>query len=379
MFMPMPKVPVPSSHVHPLTMFYALNLVIALLVITVVGEIILWRWQHKTLHITRPPLTVRGLLAWGLGGLWLIDGLLQLQPLMATDFGRGYLAALLRDQPQVVAGIIRIGIHWWNLYPIFSDVAAAWLQISIGALILFGGQDRLKKLGLWTSIAWGIIVWIFGEALGGLLAAPSWLVGSPGSALLYVMLAVLLLQPESSPWWGSKAAERWARIIAGLWALASFLQVWPADGWWRKDALVRYVRSMAAMPQPHLLSAGLEAWARSLALHPLLWNAGLATIWMGLAVYWGFGRPTQHGWWGTAAMTFASWMFGQDFGFLGGLGTDSNSGLLLLLMLVGYAFSAKLFSLPSARALGTPPPSQSHSSARGLLRHQPQPGGEPRK
>ncbi len=379
MFMPMPKVPVPPSHVHPLTMFYALNLVIALLLLTIVGETVLWRWQHKTLHISRQPLSPRGLLAWGLGGLWLIDGLLQLQPLMATDFGRGYLTPLVHDQPQWLASVIRIGMYGWDLHPIVSDVVAAWLQISLGALILFGSQGRLRKLGLLASIVWGVVVWIFGEALGGLLAAPSWLIGSPGPALLYVALAVLLLQAASSPWWGPGSHHRWARAIAGFWALAGVLQVLPADGWWRPHALASYVHSMAAMPQPHLLSQLLEAWTGSLALYPQLWNAGLAAAWIGLAAYWAFGRPSRHGWWGTAAMTFAGWMFGQDFGVLGGLGTDANSGLLLLLVLVIYALNAGWFSLPSARALDTPALSRPHFWSQRPGRRPPESAGERRK
>ena len=42
-------------------------------------------------------------------------------------------------------------------------------------------------------------------------------------------------------------------------------------------------------------------------------------------------------------MTLSTWWFGQDFGVLGGMGTDPNSGVVVLLVLGTYA---QMIALP---------------------------------
>lgn len=335
--MPMPVAPTPSYAVNPLASFYALNIVLILLIVTLGGAWTLARRRHRTVHdAPAPSVSARRLLTWGLGGLWLLDGLLQAQPFMVTSFVGGFLSPMLPGQPQFVARIVDLGMRLWSRDPLLANFAAAWLQIGIGVLILAGGASRWRRIGLMASVGWGLIVWAAGEAFGSLFSSGSWLSGSPGSALLYVVLAIVLLGP--STWWTSPhTAGVWRMFLAGLWTVAFVLQVWPHNAWWTARGLSTYVRAMAAMAQPRVFSAPLWAWSGLLQHHPILWNAGLAAGFLALALYWAFARPSLMGWGLTMLATFATWMMGQDFGVLGGMGTDPNSGIVVLLALVGYA------------------------------------------
>ncbi len=345
--MPMPLTTVVhASHVSPLSLFYVLNMVILLLLITIGGEWLLWQWQHKKLHIPGdPPIGPRRLLTYGLGGLWLLDGLLQAQPAMVTRFIGGYLEPLVRSQPAFMIPMLHLGMHVWDLDPVGFNLAATWLQIGIGALMLLSGESRWRRLALYISIGWSLLVWSLGEAFGSLFAGGSWFLGSPGSALLYALLALVLLCPAER-WLRRDFHRVWQGGIAGLWWLALSLQLWPRNGWWTSSA-ADYVRNMAVMPQPRLFSGPLYAWATSLAAHPLGWNLALSLMLFILALAWSLRPPTLTLWTATFFFTLGSWTFGQDLGVLGGMGTDPNSGVVLLLALVVYAWMAGL--LPNHR------------------------------
>ena len=48
-----------------------------------------------------------------------------------------------------------------------------------------------------VSAGWGLVVWVFGEAFGGIFGhGSSWLFGSPGAALFYVVAGVLVSLPD---------------------------------------------------------------------------------------------------------------------------------------------------------------------------------------
>ena len=324
-------------HVNTLTVFYVMNLVITLLVITFGGLVVVTRLQqHKFQLFASDSSSARNVLIFGLGSLWLADGLLQAQPLMVTQFTGKVLAPLLVGQPAIVAAVVRLGMRLWRLHPLVWNLVATWMQIGMGAVILLGGETRWRRIGLWASIGWGILVWGPGEGFGSIFSGGSWLLGSPGSVLFYVLAAGVLLLP--SAWWRSPRFLRvWQTMIAGLWALAALLQAWPANGWWSSHRFSAFLMSQARMPQPSLFSAPLYAGAKAIVQSPLPWNAGIVGIFVTLALLWILGRPARLTWWLTVWVTGSTWWFGQDFGVLGGMGTDPNSGALVLLGLVVYA------------------------------------------
>lgn len=281
----------------------------------------------------------RAWLAAGLGSLWVLDGLLQLQPLMVTRFLSGVVAPLIGGEPGWLAAAMRFGVQLWGVDPISWNVLAAYLQVAVGLAILFGGEGRLRRAGLWLSIVWSLIVWVPGEAMGGVFVGGGWLSGAPGSVLFYLLSAGFLLLPAEV--WNRGAWRRWFALGMGLlWLFDAGLQAWPAAGFWDPRTLSDFATSMGQMPQPAALAAPLLAWARALQSAPVVWNAGLVAVMAGLGAGWLLRPDSRLLWAATALWTLATWYFGQDFGVLGGMGTDPNSGAIVTLLLAVYARAA---------------------------------------
>ncbi|POB09854.1 hypothetical protein [Sulfobacillus sp. hq2] len=331
-----------------------------LLAIVVAGGLIIgiraYRLGHKT--IASPYPAAHEWLMRGIGALWLLDGLLQAQPLMITRFIGGFLAPMLQGQPAPVESLMNISIRLWAINPVLWNEFATWIQIGIGLTMLFGAGTIWRQVGLWTSLAWGLIVWVGGEAFGSLFVGGNWLSGSPGSVLLYMLAAILLLAPAT--YWNSPRVAKVLRLsMIGLWTLSAFLQAWPAAGWWHGQNLASYVLSMASMPQPAIFSAPLFAWAKLLGQSPALWNGILVGVFAVLAVLWALKPRSGWTWWLTALVTFATWWLGQDFGVLGGMGTDPNSGVVVLIGLVVYA---QVVQLPLFHWVSHHEPAVEHSA-----------------
>jgi hypothetical protein len=166
--------------------------------------------------------------------------------------------------------------------------------------------------------------------------------------LLYAGGAALLLMPED--WWRTAKAGLWMRGgIAAAFLSALIVQALPGFGWWG-PALPGYVQSMAEMPQPQPFSAPLYETARLLTLSTTSANAAIV---LGLAlcaatfIFWPQNRAL---FWFSIVWTFLGWWLGQDFGVLGGMGTDPNLGAILLVAIFVYGDRAGLVMLPHRRA-----------------------------
>lgn len=331
----------PPSHEQQL--FYGLFFLIA----TIVLITLVVRWlSRKGQHLSPVPVPHSFLhayewLARALGSLWLLDGFLQAQPSMITRFIGGVLAPLISGQPWPLNIIIKWSMTLWSLNPVLWNEFATWIQIGIGLTILLGGHSKYRRLGLWISVFWGLAVWIGGEALGGIFVGGSVLEGAPGSVLLYVLAAIFLLAPEQF-WHSPRPIKMLQRFMAGLWFFVALLQALPSSGWWNREGLSSYILSMAEMPQPHIFSLPLYAWAHSLGQYPLLWNTALVLTFFLLGFLWTFSPRSPLTWWLSLTVTFSTWWFGQDFGVLGGMGTDPNSGAIILVALITYAQLLKL-------------------------------------
>ncbi|MGH9029000.1 MAG: hypothetical protein ACRDV4_05235, partial [Acidimicrobiales bacterium] len=126
-----------------------------------------------------------------LATLWVVDGVLQLQALMfSRSFGREMIAPMAVGNPTPIAH----SIHWVgfaianNAGP--SNGAFALIQLLLGLGLAW---RRTVKPALAASIGWALLVWWFGEGLGGVLngnANP--ITGAPGAVVVYALVALLL-------------------------------------------------------------------------------------------------------------------------------------------------------------------------------------------
>jgi hypothetical protein len=197
------------------------------------------------------PITRRGIQL-ALGCLWLLDGLLQLQPQMFTsNFATGVIAPAAEGQP----GLISVPMHFFmNLFlwqPALSNAGIAAVQIGLGLLILW---KPTAKVGLMLSVAWGLFVWIVGEGLSGLASGHAiLLMGSPGAALIYVLLALGILPKTQKA--NDQRPAYWLMIAwAAIWTVGSIYQVLPGQN---TVADVSSMISTNAEAAPHWL-AGVD-------------------------------------------------------------------------------------------------------------------------
>lgn len=333
-----------------LVLFYRIAAILFVVTIVIVGYSFWTAQRHPELR-SAPSMdndrfsVARQWLVYGLGILWLLDGFLQLQPLMVTRFIGGFLAPLISGQPAPVTWLINIGIKVWSLSPVVWNDGAAFIQIGIGLGLLLGHPERGQRRALWTSLVWGLIVWIAGEGLGGIFAGGGWLTGAPGSVLLYMVIALVLLAPIT--WWNRPSVNSWWRwAMVALFMLEALWQAWPAAGWWSASVSKGYLLSMAEMPQPQIFSSPIYAWATMVGHHPALWNGIITAGLVATAVMWVFWSTNRWVWGATMLWVFLAWWLGQDFGVLGGMGTDPNSGAVLILGLLSYAERTGIISLP---------------------------------
>ncbi len=274
--------------------------------------------------------------------LWLLDGVLQLQPFMFTSGAHGF-GAMLADtaagNPSAVAGSIRWNASFVDHHAVATNTAFAFVQILLGLGMAWRPS---VKPALAVSVVWSIGVWWFGEGLGGVLHGDGSLVaGGPGAVLFYAVLAVLLWPRDSS---GTTARFVAARGVGGPAARIVWVVVWAGL------AALAVVGSARSPQGVHDLIAGSGSgqpgWLAAVDRHVAAVVAGqgvvvavvLAAICLLVAA--GVFLPVA----GCRAAivlaivtSLAVWVVGQNFGmiFPGGA-TDPNSGPLLVLLALAY-------------------------------------------
>lgn len=322
-----------SNNPTPAILHRFYGMVGAEVIILVLLALILWKlgvWRRWQSLPKSPTNRVRNYFRYGLGALWLLDGLLQLQPAMSSDFVPGGLVPLLNGQPFWYSQLLEWGIVRWASHPILSDSLVAILQMLLGIFILFPGNAKFERAVLKLSIAWGLVVWILGEALAQMLVQGygSWFNGAPGSVVFYIVGAIFLLVPIER--WESGRVRHWIwNGIGGLWLAMSIFQLLPWEGYWTGSALSQVTLNMAQMAQPQIFSTPLYMTARFMDHHAVSVNL-LCIVVMLVA---GLGMILKKRWalWVAVIWTLLTWWLAQDFGVLGGLGTDPQSGALVLL------------------------------------------------
>jgi len=314
--------------------------------------------QRRSDAVWREP-RARRVLRIGFGALWLFDGLLQAQPQMA-----GGMPALLQaadsGSPGWVVSLVNWGANIWSYHPIAAAASSVWIQVGIGLWLIFAVRGWSLRLAALSSVAWGLIVWSFGEAFGAILAPGlTVLFGAPGGVLLYVVAGVLLVLPQRA--WEQPTIGRLVLGGSGVFFLGmALLQAWPGRGFWQgrldgqPGSLTAMVQSMTGTPQPHVLEVIVTRFGSFTESHGFAVNlvAVIALAAAGAAFCLSAARSDARlariAVIGAAVFCLADWVLVEDLGFLGGLGTDPNSMIpLILLFTTGYL---GLSPLPAAEA-----------------------------
>jgi cytochrome oxidase Cu insertion factor (SCO1/SenC/PrrC family) len=307
------------------------------------------RWSLRGQGSAEP--AARRLLRIGFGIIWICDGLLQAQPAMAA----GLPAAVIRPAAAASPVWVQHLVNWagtsWSYHPVQAGAAAVWIQVGIGLWMVAAPSGWLSRVAGLASVGWGLVVWVFGEAFGGIFAPGlTFLFGAPGAVLFYCAAGALIALPEAR--WRSAQLGRQILTGLGLFFLGmAVLQAWPGRGFWqgrlhgKPGSLVAMVQSMATTPQPHFLSDMINWFASVDESYGFLVNliAVLVLAAVGAALVTARPRLVKPALVLLVVFCLADWVLIEDFGFLGGLGTDPNSMIpVALLAVAGYLAVVKL-------------------------------------
>ncbi len=292
------------------------------------------------------------------GGLWLLDGLLQLQTAMPSSLANDAIKQSSATSPRWVQDLVEVGVTIWNRHPITAATASVWIQIGIGLWLLIANRGIWSQAAGLVSVLWSLTVWSFGESFGGIFAPGlSWLFGAPGAVVFYLVAGILIALPET----------QWTKATIGLWTLRGLgaftllmgvVQALPGRGFWQggrtassgPGSLVQMVQSMATISQPHPLQQAVRRFVSiDSSLGPVInLVVSVSLIVLGLSYLSAArkGGRTRSLFGHLPLLPFvifnlllcgAVWVFIQDLGVFGGIATDPNSMLpIATLTLGGY-------------------------------------------
>jgi hypothetical protein len=270
-----------------------------------------------------------------IGVLWLIDGLLQLQPQMFTmNMVNGVMVPTLQNQPGFVAFFLQQIISITTQHLVLVNLIIALVQIGLGILLLSG---RWVRTTIITSLIWALIVWFGGEGMSMLFAGQgSLLTGAPGAVLLYPLLGFLIYPRaggEDENGLIPRSAFRW--ILAGFWFFVALLQL--QTYWWQSGQISQVIGGMIGQGGLNgiLVDPILQGLSSVTAHSEIALNIVLIVICLGLGLalilvkeqYLRIVLITS------IVFSLIIWWGAQGLGMIfTGMATDFNSGLLLVFM-----------------------------------------------
>jgi hypothetical protein len=132
-----------------------------------------------------------------LGLVWLLDAALQFQPFM---FRPSFVTTVIEPAATGNPGFVTASVNWASQLMV-HHVAVCNAVFAIVQLLIAVGLfvRRTVKPALAGSIVWALLVWWFGESLGGILVGLSPLAGMPGAVLLYALIAILVWPSAPRP------------------------------------------------------------------------------------------------------------------------------------------------------------------------------------
>jgi uncharacterized membrane protein YwaF len=294
-----------------------------------------------------------------LGLLWLVDGALQLQHQMFTSsFANNVIAPAAHGQPVVVSGPMHLGVRIILSHPAIFDVCFALIQLAIGAAILW---KRTIKYGLIGSMIWGLSVWFAGEGLAGMASGhATLLMGAPGAALLYAIIAAAVFPRQSTKKKQANQPAYWLAIVwAVLWLGGAVFQLLPgqnsvsdlssmivgnisgAPGWLATidthaaNFVNRFGTTTSSMANMHMTTLQMAQMStRPGSGYGLILLLAVVQSIIGLAIFiprYGRKIAVITG----IVLSLVFWVVGQSLGgYYTGLATDPNSGPLYILLAI---------------------------------------------
>ncbi len=325
------------------SVFWILGIGLAILIIaTVLGRTYKFNLSDAGLDEPRR----RTYLRWGFGALWLFDGILQFQPSMPLGLANDVVAPASIGSPSWLHALMFTGIGVWNNHPVALAVGTAWIQVGIGLLLLVS-NGMVGRVAAGVSVGWASMIWLIGNGAGGIFSPTgSILFGWPGATLFYAAAGAWLVIDYDR--FSKHFARYTTRGLSAMLAIGAVVQCLPGREFWHggnSNALTAMTSSMTKTSQPQWLSwfvlkvgtlAGTMGGGFNLVV--VMWLAACAVgLW--LSTSRGLRWPIRT----LAVGCVLFWVVGEDVAIFGGLATDVNS-LLPLVLLAGCA-------VPSSRAV----------------------------
>ena len=320
-----------------------------------------------------PEPSWRKLLRIGFGILWIADGILQAQPAMVVGLPSQVVEPGASTSPLWVQHLISWAASSWTYHPVQAAAAAVWIQVGIGIWLLAARHGSLSRLAGLVSVGWGLVVWVFGESFGGIFAPGlTWLFGAPGGVIFYCVAGALIALPARM--WGTQRLGRLTLAGLGVFFVGmAVLQAWPGRGFWqgtvqgRPGTLTAMIHSMAQTQQPRWLASWVSGFGSLVAAHGFAVNLfaviALAIIGAGLLTALLTARPVliRPVLIAMAVLCLADWVLIEDTGVFGGLGTDPNS--MIPMVLIGVAGYLALTQAPAPATQAALAPAQAAQAA----------------
>ena len=302
-----------------------------------------------------------------LGVLWLIDGLLQLQPQMFTmNMVNGIMKPMLNGQPGLFEPSLQFIVNQTTLHLTEVNLLIAVVQILLGLGFLLLSGEWVKWL-VFASIVWAFIVWYGGEGMNMLLTGTSSILsGAPGAVLLYPLLGFAVIpRKQSTP--VSAGATRPAGddgllsrhllryILAGFWCFAALLQLQP--NWWQQGQISQAISAMVGQGGLNkvVVDPVLTQISNATANSETQLNIALIVVFLTIGIGLALVKDEQVRPFLVASiiMSLLFWYFSEAFGMiLTGMATDFNSGLLVVVMALACWPKVHTIRAERARAFG---------------------------
>ncbi|HEV2374596.1 MAG TPA: hypothetical protein VGS19_20840 [Streptosporangiaceae bacterium] len=314
---------------------------------------------HAGVQVEAEPVA-RRVVRIGFGVLWLFDAVLQVQSGMVSGLPSQVIIPAAATSPRWVRHLVDLGAQVWVTHPVQMALAVVWVQSGIGLWMLTAPHGRWSRCAGMASVSWGLTVWVFGEAFGGVFAPGlSWMSGAPGAVAFYCAGGLLVALPERA--WSRPRLGRVVLAAMGAFFMGmAVVQALPYDGLWHgrqhgaPGVVAGMAEQMARYRQPGFLAGWVSAFASFDMAHGFAVNlfmvvtlAGAGAILLG-----GWSRLLRPVVVVTLALCLADWLLVQDLGFLGGLGTDPNS-MVPIALVIGSGCLATAHGRPPEPAAGS--------------------------